>query len=166
MPTLLTKQQIQQRITELAAQVSATPEFQDNLLVITVLNGAMFFSCDLLKQLTIENVHWDTIRVGSYNGTKRGELKFHELSSISLKDKRILVVEDIIDSGNTIKGICDRLYRDGPLSISICSLLVREGIPAKISSGYYGFEIPPDIFVEGYGLDNDQKGRIARDISY
>ena len=162
MPTLLTKQQIQQRITELAAQVSA--DF-DELLAMTVLMGGIPISWDLLGQVTIpaDKVEWDSVGIESYDGTKRGDLRLYKLTRLPIVGKKVLIFEDIIDSGETIKELRDLIWQYRPLSVSVCSLLVREGTPTP---EYYGFILRPEAFVKGFGLDEDQTGRIAQDICY
>lgn len=166
MITLFTNDQIQERVTELAEMISAG---FDELLAITVLNGAIPFSWDLLRQLTIpaEKVGWDTIGIESYDGTKRGPLKFYKLPRLPMEGKRVLLIEDIIDSGETIKALLDYLWKQEqrPKSISVCTLLIRSKMVERLHC-LYGFKIPPKIFVYGYGMDNDERYRIMQRVCY
>jgi hypoxanthine phosphoribosyltransferase len=155
---LLTREQIQHRVTELAEQISS--DFAGRrLMVITVLKGGLVFAADLIRGLTIP-VYIDFIRARSYQGTESaGNVTFSYLPEESLAGKHVLVVEDILDTGRTAAAILERLRAGQPASLLICTLLDK---PARretpLTADYVGFTID-NHFVIGYGLDYEERGR-------
>lgn len=128
--------------------------------MICVLKGGVFFLCELAKRITIP-VSLDFMSVGSYgDGTQSsGIVKITKDLDESLEGKEVLVVEDIIDSGNTLYYLLDVLKKRGPKSMRLCTLLDKPDRREKdVKVDYVGFEIP-DEFVVGYGLDYAQKYR-------
>jgi hypoxanthine phosphoribosyltransferase len=134
-------------------------------IFIGILNGSFLFMGDLLKEVEIP-CEVDFIRVSSYAGTaSSGAIK--EVFGISndLKGRDVILVEDIVDTGLTLKFILEKVYQQQPASIRICTLLYK---PAAIlmpmeELEYIGFEIPNE-FVVGYGLDYNGLGRNLKDI--
>jgi hypoxanthine phosphoribosyltransferase len=134
-------------------------------IFIGILNGSFLFMGDLLKEVEIP-CEVDFIRVSSYAGTaSSGAIK--EVFGISndLKGRDVILVEDIVDTGLTLKFILEKVYQQQPASIRICTLLYK---PAAILTlmeelEYIGFEIPNE-FVVGYGLDYNGLGRNLKDI--
>lgn len=154
---------IQERIHELANQINQEYTGKQPLIVV-VLNGAFLFAADLMKRLTIP-CEITFIRVASYSATEStGHLKQILGLSQSIKDRNLIVVEDIVDTGFTISEVCDQLRNDGPASIAIATLLFKPAALKKtIDLKYVGFEIE-NRFVLGYGLDYDGLGRNTPDI--
>ena len=163
---LLSEEQIQERVQELGSEISAYyTELKSGLLILVVLDGAMIFASDLMRRITIP-FEVATIKCKSYkDGASTGDLKITQNAEQekSLRQREILIVEDIIDSGLTIRRLLQ--YLPTSSSIRVVSLLAREGLDLTISSGdWIGFKIPPG-FVFGYGLDDaDGTERGLKDI--
>ena len=156
---LLSEQDVNARIAELGAQISKDYEGKQVHLVC-VLKGGSFFMCELAKRITVP-VSLDFMSISSYGSDTKssGVVKIVKDLDESIKDKDVIVVEDIVDSGRTLSYLLEMLRDRGPRSLSLCTLLdkpERRVIDVKVD--YTGFEIP-DEFVVGYGLDYDQKYR-------
>lgn len=134
-------------------------------IFIGVLNGSFLFMADLLKEMEIP-CEVGFIRVSSYKGTaSSGEVKEAFGMPDNLQGRDIILVEDIVDTGFTLKYILEKVYLQQPASVRVCTLLYK---PAAIQTPikeleYIGFEIPNE-FVVGYGLDYDGLGRNLKDI--
>jgi hypoxanthine phosphoribosyltransferase len=132
---------------------------------IGVLNGSFLFMADLLKEVDIA-CEVGFIRVASYHGTEStGQIKEAFGLPEDLKDRDVILVEDIVDTGFTLKYILEKVKAQNPASVTVCSLLFK---PAALREPieelkYVGFEIPNE-FVVGYGLDYDGLGRNLKDI--
>ena len=133
----------------------------EELTLICVLKGGVMFMCDLAKRLNL-NVKLDFMSVSSYGADTKssGVVKIIKDLDNSIIDKNVLVVEDIIDSGNTLSYLLDILKKRGPKSIKLCTLLDKPSRREKkdVHVDYVCFAIE-DKFVVGYGLDYDQKYR-------
>jgi hypoxanthine phosphoribosyltransferase len=157
--TLLTTEEIQNRVTELGKRISSDYGGR-NLLMVSILKGSVVFMADLMRAVTIP-VRIDFMSVSSYgSGVKTsGVVKIMKDLDIPLAGYDVLVVEDILDSGLTLKYIIDMLKSRNPRSVSICTLLDKpERRKVEIKPDYLGFTIP-DKFVVGYGLDYAEKYR-------
>jgi hypoxanthine phosphoribosyltransferase len=154
---LIDEKRLRSRIDELGAEISRDYEGQD-LLLICILRGGVMFLTDLMRALTIPHAI-DFMAVSSYGAGARatsGEVRITLDLTTSIAGRNVLLVEDIIDSGNTIASVLELLRTRQPHSLRVCTLLdkiVRR--EAKVSMDYVGFEIP-DKFVFGYGLDLDE----------
>lgn len=156
---LFTATEINSRVRELGNTIS-TDFMGYNPLIIGILNGSFVFVADLVRQIE-GRCQVDFMAVSSYgSGTESsGRVKIIKDLSISVKDRDIILVDDILDSGNTLYYLCQVLEARGPASISIAVLLDKPSRRAKpITANYTGFVIP-DEFVVGYGLDYDDKYR-------
>ncbi len=157
--TLLSEEEIHQKVAELGKRISA--DYADkNLLLVSVLKGSVVFMADLMREITIP-CEIDFMCVSSYgSGTKTsGVVKIVKDLDIDLKDCDLLIVEDILDSGMTLCYIKELLKQRGTKSIKICTLLDKpERRQADITPDYSCFTVP-DAFVVGYGLDYDEKYR-------
>jgi hypoxanthine phosphoribosyltransferase len=134
-------------------------------IFIGVLNGSFLFMADLLKEMEID-CEVGFIRVSSYHGTESsGTIKEVFGMPQDLGGRDIILVEDIVDTGFTLKYILEKVYLQEPASVSVCSLLYKpDAIQTEIKElEYIGFEIPNE-FVVGYGLDYDGLGRNLKDI--
>ncbi len=153
---------IQQRVKELAEEITSD---YDNILAIIVLKGSMFFATDLLRHITVP-VEIDTMHLGSYGmkGMKSEAVRLNNDIVSSIEGRNVLIIEDIVDTGKTMKYIHELFALRNPASVKLCSLLSK---PSKreieIDIDYLGFEIP-DAFVVGYGFDYKEKYRTLRDI--
>jgi hypoxanthine phosphoribosyltransferase len=153
---LIPEEKIEKRIRELALQISNDFEGK-SVHLISILKGSVFFSCELAKRLTIP-VTLDFMSVSSYGSetVSSGRVRILKDLDESIQGKDVLIVEDIIDSGNTLSYLKDLLIARAPKSLSICTLLDKpDRRVTNVDVKYVGFEIP-DEFVVGYGLDYDQ----------
>lgn len=128
--------------------------------MVCVLKGGSFFMCELAKRISVP-VSLDFMSVSSYGGDTKssGVVRIVKDLDEPLKDKHVIVIEDIVDSGRTLSYLLDMLESRGPADVKLCTLLDkpdRRVVDVKVD--YTGFEIP-DEFVVGYGLDYDQKYR-------
>lgn len=160
---LISENQIQDKVKEIAADISQKYSGEAPIL-IGILNGSFIFCADLIRELDID-CEIDFIKVSSYMGTESvGTVKLRKDISADITNRHVIIVEDIIDSGLTIKFIKDRMLEAGPKSVAIVTLLMKPDI-AKLDFkiDWVGFEIPPE-FVVGYGLDYDQLYRNLKAI--
>ena len=161
---LISEEQIQTRIAELARAIEADYAGTDVLLV-GVLKGAVMVMADLARELKIP-VTMDWMAVSSYgSGTQSsGVVRILKDLDTDLSGRTVLIVEDIIDSGLTLSWLLANLNSRGPASVEICTLLRKpEAARVDIDVKYVGFEIP-NQFVVGYGLDYDEKYRNLRGV--
>ncbi len=154
---------IQVRIQELGAQLHQD-YLGKNPLFIGVLNGAFLFAADLIRACNIP-CEIDFVRMSSYKGmTSSGEVRITLESKIEIKDRHIIIVEDIVDTGTTLSSFCKDIKKQFPASVAIASLLFKpEALKHDLKIDYVGFEIPIR-FVIGYGLDYNEQGRHLRSI--
>ena len=156
---MLSQGEIENKVTELAKQIEKDYEGQD-LLLVGILKGASVFVADLMRKINL-NVNIDFMSVSSYgSGTvSSGTVKILKDLDVDIKDKNVLIVEDIIDSGITLRNLYDTLMTREPRSLKLCTLLNK---PARkkvdVNVDYVGFVIA-DTFIVGYGIDYDEKYR-------
>ena len=157
---LLTEEEVDRRIGEIAEQISKDYAGQE-VHLICILKGGVFFTCELAKRLTVP-VTMDFMSVSSYGGgtESSGIVKLVKDLDESLEGKNGLIVEDIIDSGRTLAYLIDVLNQRKPAEIRLCTLLDKpeRRVKKQVKVDYVCFTIP-DEFVVGYGLDYDQKYR-------
>lgn len=156
---LLTEKEVDKRIQEIGDRISRDYEGKQVHLVC-VLKGGSFFMCELAKRISVP-VSLDFMSVSSYGGDTKssGVVRIVKDLDEPLKDKHVIVIEDIVDSGRTLSYLLDMLQSRGPADVKLCTLLDkpdRRVVDVKVD--YTGFEIP-DEFVVGYGLDYDQRYR-------
>jgi hypoxanthine phosphoribosyltransferase len=154
---------IQEKITELALQLNKDYAGKRPLF-LSVLNGSFLFTADLFKQITIE-AEVSFIKLASYKGTSStGNVITAIGLDINVKDRHIIILEDIIDTGKTLHHYLPQLESMQPASIKIAVLLnKKEALQYPVKVDYACFEIP-NKFVVGYGLDYDGLGRNSKDI--
>ena len=156
---LLTEEEVDKRINEVAECINKDYAGK-SIHLICILKGGVFFTCELAKRLKVP-VSMDFMCVGSYgDGTaSSGVVRIAKDLDESIENKEVLIVEDIIDSGNTLYYLIDVLKKRNPASMRLCTLLDKPDRRVKdVKVDYCGFEIP-DEFVVGYGLDYAQKYR-------
>ena len=156
---LLSEEEVDSRIKQIAAKVSKDYAGKE-IHLICVLKGGVFFTCELAKRITVP-VSLDFMSVSSYGSDTKssGVVKIVKDLDESLKDKEVIVVEDIVDSGRTLSYLLEMLKDRGPASLRLCTLLDKpERRVIDVHVDYTGFNIP-DEFVVGYGLDYDQRYR-------
>lgn len=154
---------ILERIAAVAGRINADYEGK-NPLLLAVLNGAFVFAADLMRCITIP-CEISFVKLASYQGTtSTGRIK--EVIGINedLTDRHVIIVEDIVDTGLTMKRMVEALGTRKPASVAICPLLVKPNrLQVELDIKYAVMEIPDD-FIVGYGLDYIQHGRNLRDI--
>lgn len=156
---MLTEEEVDARIKEIGKRISKDYEGKQVHLVC-VLKGGSFFMCELAKRITIP-VSFDFMSVSSYGSDTKssGIVKIVKDLDEPLKDKEVIIVEDIIDSGRTLNYLVELLGKRDPKSLAICTLLDKpERRVVEVKVDYTCFNIP-DEFVVGYGLDYDQRYR-------
>ncbi len=164
MEVMLTAKQIEERIKELAEKISEDYR-GSKILVIGVLKGAVIFLSDLVRHLTIP-VEIDFMAVSSYGADTNSSGVVQILKDLeqSIKDKEVLIVEDIIDTGLTLAYLYEYLLRRGPKSLKVVTLLDKpDRRQVSFNPDYCGFKIP-DRFVIGYGLDFNENYRHLADL--
>jgi hypoxanthine phosphoribosyltransferase len=132
---------------------------------VGVLNGSFIFLADLMKEVTISS-EVTFVKVSSYDGDKNtGEIRQDVGLQMSLKDRDVIIVEDIVDTGATLDYLLDMIGKQQPASVCVCTLLLKpRSLRKEIEEiTYVGFEIPNE-FVVGYGLDYNGLGRNLKDI--
>ncbi|MEM6797172.1 MAG: hypoxanthine phosphoribosyltransferase [Acidobacteriota bacterium] len=151
---LLSSEQIQKRIEVLAEDLKRDYAESERLVAIGVLSGAVFFMVDLLRHLPDLPVTVDFFKVSSYgDGTQPGEVRILKDIDSSIRGADVLLIEDIVDTGNTLRTILDLLRFRGAKSVRLCALLDKKARrQTEVEIDYCGFEID-DHFVVGYGLD-------------
>ncbi|MCR5704522.1 MAG: hypoxanthine phosphoribosyltransferase [Eubacterium sp.] len=160
---LISEEEIERRVCEIAKQISEDYAKKE-VVLICVLKGSIFYTCDLAKRLTIP-VTLDFMKVSSYgSGTvSNGAIEIQKDLEESIEGQDVIIVEDIIDSGNTLNHLVSMLKRRNPASLRITTLLDKPSRrEVEVPVDYVGFEIE-DKFVVGYGLDYDQS---YRDLPY
>ena len=161
--TFISEAEIKQRVKELAAQISHDLEGK-NPLLLGVLNGAFVFAADLMREMTIP-CEISFVKLASYQGvTSTGKVKEVLGINESLTGRHIVIVEDIVDTGRTMRQMVESLGTRDIASVHICTLFVKpDKLQEPLDIEYAAFEIPND-FIVGYGLDYDQKGRGLKEI--
>ena len=161
--TSMPEVEIKNRVKELAQQMSRDLEGK-NPLFLAVLNGAFIFAADLMREMTIP-CEISFVKLASYQGTtSTGTI--HEVIGINenLSGRTVVIVEDIVESGLTIKRMMEQLGTRNPASVQVCTLFFKpERLKEDLKLDYVAFEIPND-FILGYGLDYDQQGRGLKDL--
>ena len=154
---LISRAEINQRVEELGRQISADYQGRE-LHLVGVLSGAFIFLADLVRQLSIP-CQICFLQASSYKDQKVSSGEVTLMHNLDLSGKDVMVVEDIVDTGLTLKHILEDLQQQKPTSMEICALLsknIPDKVPVKVK--YVGFEIE-DRFVVGYGLDFAEKYR-------
>lgn len=150
---------IARRIQDLARQIEQNADPGTPLVVISILSGAAIFSSDLIRALRCP-LEWEMISLSSYReGTTSGDLHWTLPLNQDIQGKQILVVDDILDTGQTLKAVVEHLYTLRPASVQTCVLLDKQiscpsgnSTSARVQADHVGFQIE-DAFVVGYGLD-------------
>ncbi|MFR3550590.1 hypoxanthine phosphoribosyltransferase [uncultured Coprobacter sp.] len=157
------REEIKAAIEKIAARIN-NELAGENPLFICVLNGAFVFAADLLREITIES-EITFMRMKSYSGTQStGVVKIIHGLDEDIKDRTVIVVEDIVDTGFTMQRIINQLKEREPKQVKIATLLFKpKALKCDVHVDYAALEIPND-FIVGYGLDYDEQGRNLKDI--
>jgi hypoxanthine phosphoribosyltransferase len=163
---LFTEKDILKRAKELGKQITQDYKGED-LVVLGTLKGSVFWLCDLMKNIDL-NATLDFVQASSYGSSTEtsGVVKIKLDTDFNLYNKNVLIVEDIVDTGTTLKYLTNKLKERGPKSIKICTMLDKTARRTEgLTADYIGFHVD-DLFIIGYGLDYDQKFRNLPYISY
>ena len=161
--TFIPEDQIAERVKAVAERINK--DLADkNPLFLAVLNGSFIFAADLMRYITIP-CEISFVKLASYQGTtSTGVIKEVIGLNEELAGRTVVILEDIVDTGFTIKRMIETLGTRGPESVHVCTLLLKPGkLQVPLNVEYVAMEIPND-FIVGYGLDYDQQGRNLRDI--
>ena len=155
---LISQADLRIRIKEIAKEISLDYQ-NDSVVFVIVLNGGFIFGSDLIRSVDLE-CEVDFVKVSSYKGTlPNNDIKLEKDLSINVTGKNVIIVEDIIDTGNTIKYLVKLIESCEPKSLKVATLLLKPDVAiVDCSIDWVGFEIDPE-FVVGFGLDYDQKLR-------
>ena len=155
---------IQLAIKQMAEKMKMDLEGKETLF-ICILNGAFMFASELMKELELTDAEISFLKLASYIGTSSsGEVK--ELIGLNevITGSTIVILEDIVDTGHTIKGVIEQLEGKGAKEVKVATLLFKpDALKVDIKLDYVGLEIPND-FIVGFGLDYDRRGRNLKDI--
>jgi len=155
---LIHEEQIRKRVLELAREISRDYKGRD-LVIVALLNGTVLFLADLIRHLALP-LRLDFIGVSSYGqGTRSGELVFTKELRLEMRGRHVLLVDDILDTGRTLRRVSAVVRALKPRSLKVCVFLDKKARRTeKVHADYVGFEIP-DYFVVGYGLDFAERYR-------
>ncbi|MBQ9336528.1 MAG: hypoxanthine phosphoribosyltransferase [Lentisphaeria bacterium] len=158
MRILVTQSQIAQRVKELAAEITKYYDGEP-LTVIVLMNGAMIFAADLVREIKLP-LRWEAFSCSSYeNDSSSGRLKVRSELKNPVTDRHLLIVDDVLDRGFTLLKVTEFFKNLGPLSVRTCVLLNKNVSGRSFSKpDWTGFVIP-DHYVVGYGLDSNEEWR-------
>ena len=161
--TSIPEAEILERVKRVAEQINKDMAGK-NPLFLAVLNGSFIFAADLMRFINIPS-EISFVKLASYEGTtSTGEIKEVIGLNEDISGCDVIIVEDIVDTGSTMKRMLETLGTRNPRSLHICTLLLKPGkLAVPLNVEYVAMEIPND-FIVGYGLDYDQQGRSLRDI--
>jgi hypoxanthine phosphoribosyltransferase len=163
---IITKEEIEKKVAELADELRS--DYQDkHPLLIGILKGSFVFMSDLIRKLNIP-VEIDFIRLSSYDAAKETSGRVKQVqgikTSISIRGRHVLVIEDIVDSGRTTRFLLDYVSHRKPASLKLCTMFDKPSRRVvEVTVDYLGFTVP-NAFVVGYGLDFDEKFRHLPDL--
>lgn len=162
---LYSMEELQKRIKEVGEQISKDYEGKE-IVIVSVLKGAIFYTVDLVKNITTDIVI-DFMKVSSYEGTEStGVITIKQDLGIDIEGKHVLIIEDIIDTGRTLRVLREELLKRKPASLKITTLMdKKERREVELDADYVGFTIP-NKFVVGYGFDIDDKYRNIPYVGY
>lgn len=160
---LIDEETISKRIIQLADQINNDYK-GEKLTLVCILKGSLYFYADLSRKINLDT-ELEFIRVSSYEGeNSTGKIDFKLDLDEEVTNKNVIVMEDIVDTGNTLDSLLRHLKKQKPKSLKLCTLLdKKDRRETEVSIDYVGFKIP-NYFVIGYGLDLDQKYRNIPEI--
>ena len=156
---VFTAEEVRARVHQLGAEISAAYDPADRLLVIGLLKGSFVFLADLVREITVP-LQIDFLVAASYGGGTKssGDVRLLYDPASPLEGRAVLVVEDIIDSGTTLRKLLPHLGARGPASLEVCALLHKRLHPDDLEPRWVGFDAPNEFLV-GYGLDHAEDFR-------
>ena len=161
---MISEEEIKAKVKEVADKISRDYD-GESIVVISVLTGAFIFTADLVRELTIPVDKIDTVQISSYEGTKStGNFIFKKDITTDISGKNVLIVEDSVDTGRTLKKLREMLQMREPKSIKICTAFDKPSRRVNDLVPDYNCFTIPDEFIVGYGLDYDGRYRQFKDI--
>ena len=172
--TLISEEEVRDKVIQLAQKIREDYSSQEEIIFVALLRGSVIFLSDLARELQDYNIKLDFMTVSSYGKSMESsrDVKIKKDLEDDIKDKHVIIVEDIIDTGFTLKKVYEMLSLREPKSLEICTLLDKpERREVAVDVKYTGFKIP-DEFVVGYGIDYAEKhrnlkyiGKVVKSIS-
>jgi len=163
MKEYIDEKKIKERVEILGESITKEYKNQNDLTIICVLKGSFIFLADLVREIKLDLLI-EFIDISSYDGMSRGELKLNKDINFNVKNKNILIVEDIVDSGNTINFIFEYINKEKPKSVKIATLFFKpEAYNFNMKIDWIGFNISNE-FIVGYGLDHNEIHRNKKSI--
>ncbi len=159
--TLISEEEIRAKVIQLAQKIREDYSSQEEIIFVALLRGSVIFLSDLARELQDYDIKLDFMTVSSYGKSMESsrDVKIKKDLEDDIKDKHVIIVEDIIDTGFTLKKVYEMLSLREPSSLEICTLLDKpERREVEVNVKYTGFKIP-DEFVVGYGIDYAEKHR-------
>ncbi len=156
---LVSETAIKKRLKGLGQDIAAAYGDQE-ITVVAIINGAMLFTADLLRQIN-NPIRLDCVRISSYRGetSSQGKPKLMHNLTLDIANRHVLLIDDILDTGKTLSVVVDLIKKQNPASVRTCVLLDKKGRrEVEFTADFVGFEIP-DRFVVGYGLDFAERYR-------
>ena len=157
---MISAEKIKSRVKELGAEIEKDYKGRGDIILVGLLRGSVVFLADLAREIDLE-AKIDFMVVSSYGDSMESsrEVRINKDLEEDIRDKNVIIIEDIIDTGYTLEKVEEYLRLKSPRSLEICTLLDKpERREVPVSVKYVGFEIP-DVFVIGYGIDYAQKHR-------
>lgn len=159
----INEKKIKERVEILGEEITKTYKDQNELIILCVLKGSFIFLADLVREIELD-LSIEFIDISSYNGMSRGDLILNKDINFNAKNKNILIIEDIVDSGNTINFIFEYINNKKPKSLKIATLFFKpEAYNFNMKIDWIGFNISNE-FIVGYGLDHNEIYRNKKSI--
>lgn len=158
---LITSQMIQNRIIDLGNQITQDYRDKDSIVCISILKGSFMFTADLVRRIHHPHLTMEFMSISSYgdNTESSGTVQILLDLKKDIVGKHVLIIEDLIDTGLTMKYLINLLQQRAPASIRVCCLLRKYNPNVKVQLDYCGFRVSKDDFVVGYGMDYAEKYR-------
>ncbi|WP_038028087.1 hypoxanthine phosphoribosyltransferase [Thermocrinis jamiesonii] len=160
---VIPEEKIKERVRALAKEIER--DMGKNFTVVSLLKGSFVFTADLIREFSVP-VKVDFMWVSSYGSSQEssGSVRIVQDITMDIRGEKVLLVDDILDTGHTLKEVIEFIQRKGPSVLKVCVLLdKKERRKVDVKVDYVGFEVPNKFFV-GYGLDWDEEGRSLRGI--
>jgi len=147
---LLNESQIKRLVSSISRRINKDYPTEP-IIILCILSGASLFACDLVKKIAAPTTLLFA-KCSSYKGESRGRLSFDYWPDFDFTGKHVIIVEDIVDSGSTIRQVIERVLKNNePASYKVCSLIKRQGCPCYVD--YLGCQVSKGLWIYGYGMD-------------
>ena len=159
----INEETIKEKVKNLGESISNHYTKDSTLTIVCILKGSLLFAADLIREIKLD-INLEFLDLSSYTGTVRGDIALNKEINFSITGKNILIIEDIVDSGNTINFILEEFERKKAKSVKVATLLLKkDAYNFDMKIDWIGFNIKND-FIVGYGLDYDQLYRNKKSI--